>query len=150
MRANGINRVFAKNKWMKFLCVLGTFALCCVIVLVSNAPETHNIVEGEISPETITAPRDFVDDVATSKLQEEERAKIGPVYNLDASVTQESLDALAADFAKFESARAYAQQYYVNTQITALQTAENRRVQAETDNLKNAPLASPAATPPPR
>jgi len=147
MRANGINRVFAKNKWMKFLCVLGTFALCCVIVLVSNAPETHNIVEGEISPETITAPRDFVDDVATSKLQEEERAKIGPVYNLDASVTQESLDALAADFAKFESARAYAQQYYVNTQITALQTAENRRVQAETDNLKNAPLASPAATP---
>ncbi len=146
MRANGINRVFSKNKWLRVLCILGTFALCCVIVLVSNAPETHNIVEGEISPETITAPRDFVDDVATSKLQEEERAKIGPVYNLDTSVTQESLDALAADFSKFESARAYAQQYYVDTQITALQTSENQRVQTEADNLKNSSVAA-AATP---
>jgi putative nucleotidyltransferase with HDIG domain len=147
MRANGINRFFSKNKWLRILCVLGSFALCCVIVLVSNAPETHNIQEGEISPETITAPRDFVDDVATSALQEEERAKIGPVYNLNTSITQESLDALAADFEKFESARAYAQQYYVNAQIAALQAAENQRVQTEIDNIKNSDSTEPAATP---
>ncbi len=147
MRADGINRIFLKNRWLKGLCLLGTFALCCVIVLVSNAPETHNITEGEISPETITAPRDFADDVATSKLQEEERAKIDPVYSMDESVTQESLAALAADFDKFESARAYAQQYYINTQITALQAAENQRVQDEAASAQSSPAASQTAVP---
>ena len=106
-------------------------------MLFSTAPETHTITEGEISPETITAPRDFVDEAATQKLQEEERAKIGPVYNQDSSVTQESLDALAADFAAFESARDWAQQYYVNAQISALQAAENQRVQTEIQNIQN-------------
>ena len=116
-------------------------------MLFSTAPETHNITEGEISPETITAPRDFVDEAATLKLQEEERAKIGPVYNQDSNVTQESLDALATDFAAFEAARDWAQQYYVNAQVSALQAAENQRVQTEIQNIQNSSKASAAVTP---
>jgi putative nucleotidyltransferase with HDIG domain len=127
--------------------VLGTFALCCVIVLVSNAPETHNIREGEISPETITAPRDFADDEAISTLQEEARAKVDPVYTLDGSVTQESLGALTADFEKFESARASAQEYYIKTQIAALQTAENQRVQDAAADAQSSGAASQTALP---
>lgn len=114
-------------------------------MLVSTAPETHNITEGEISTDTITAPRDFVDEAATQKLQEEERAKIGPVYNQNNSITQESLDTLAADFTAFESARDWAQQYYVNAQVSALQAAENQRVQTEIQSMQNNPKASGAS-----
>ena len=147
MRTQGINRVFSKNKWIRWFCVLGAFALCCVIVLVSNAPETHDIKVGEISTETITAPREFVDEEATFALQEEERAKIGPVYNMDTALARESLDALTADFANFELARAYAQQYYINTQIAALQAAENQRVQSEIEQMQADDLAEPGDLP---
>ena len=129
-----IKTYFSKDNWLKILCISGSFALCCLIALASTAPETHNIKEGQISTETITSPRDFVDQDATKKLQDEERAKIGPVYKLDSNVTQSSLNALAGDFGKFDSARTYAQQLYVNAQISQLQAAENQRVQSELQN----------------
>lgn len=143
-----IKTFFSRDSWLKILCIAGSFALCCMIALVSTVPQTHNIKEGQISPETITAPRDFVDQDATQKLQDEERAKIGPVYKLDSNVTQSSLNALAADFGKFESIRSYAQQVYVNAQITTLQTAENQRVQSELQNTPGV-FSSAGATPKP-
>jgi cyclic-di-AMP phosphodiesterase PgpH len=145
-----IKKLFSKDNWLKILCITGSFALCCMIALVSTAPETHNITQGQISNETITAPRDFVDQDATKKLQDEEKAKIGPVYKLDSNVTQSSLNALAADFGKFESARAYSQQVYVTAQISQLQAAENQRVQSELQNSASAGIqSSVAATPKP-
>ncbi|MEI6101345.1 MAG: HDIG domain-containing metalloprotein, partial [Eubacteriales bacterium] len=86
----------------------------------------------------------------TKKLQDEERAKIGPVYKLDGNVTQSSLNALAGDFGKFESVRAYAQQVYTNAQITLLQAAENQRIQSELQNSSSPGiLTSIGATPKP-
>ncbi|MEI6101842.1 MAG: hypothetical protein WCP73_08380, partial [Eubacteriales bacterium] len=64
-RRTNIKKYSSKDNWLKILCIIGSFALCCMIVLFSTVPETHNITQGQISRETITAPRDFVDQDAT-------------------------------------------------------------------------------------
>lgn len=110
------------------LCMAAAFVICCVVVLISMTPTTYDVQIGEISSQTITAPRDIQDEETTRKLQEEAKIKVGPVYISQPQMGTESMNKIAEDLLAVEKARAFARQCYYGKQIQALQEAENDRV----------------------
>ena len=54
-----------KKAFVNLLMAVGSLGVCIAIALVAITPQTYDITVGEISPQTITAPKDVVDEVTT-------------------------------------------------------------------------------------
>ena len=65
------------------LLYLALFVVCAVLPAVNSAPDNIEVQAGEISDQTITAPRDVVDQYTTDLLRQEAMQKIRPVYKQD-------------------------------------------------------------------
>jgi len=115
--------------------VIGAFALCIVIVVISTARTSYSVNVGEISPSTITAPWDIVDEVSTNALIEEERAKVAPIYYQDEDITKESLSSLDAAFDAVAAANKAAHDAYISNKVAELQAAEDERVRVENEKI---------------
>lgn len=135
---------YRKKAMMNLMMALGSLTVCIAIALVSLMPQTYNIVSGEISPETITAPYDIVNQVKTKRLIEEEQAKVGPVYKNDANTTQQIVKKIAEDFSAFEAARAEAENIYNADQQQKKKQADDEIAKANAANAANTAVpASP-------
>ncbi|MEA5002397.1 MAG: HDIG domain-containing protein [Christensenella sp.] len=136
----------SKKATVNLLMAVGSLAVCIAIALVSITPQTYDISVGEISNQTITAPKDVVDEVTTQAKIEEAQAQVGPSYKKDADITQQSSKKLSEDFAAFEKARAQAQSIYEQKEQEKADA-----VQQEIDKVQqaNAAQTDPVATPAP-
>lgn len=77
-------------------------SLLLALVFVANAlclciafrPQFYDVREGEIAKETIFAPRDSIDPIATDALRQQARAAVEPVLKVDNAVIEKQLAAL--------------------------------------------------------
>jgi len=72
------------------------------------APRPLNLLEGQLAPETIRAPRQVVDRVRTEQLREEAAAAVPDVFDLDPRATAEAERAVADAFARLREVAAQA------------------------------------------
>jgi len=143
-----------KGKILKnVLMVVGALAICIVAAIISITPQTYDITQGGIAPETITAPEDFVDELATRRLEEEAQAMVGPSYKINTELSQQIIQKMSDDFDSLEEARAYVENAY-KAQQAAIQEQVNESItNAESANAQAAAQpsgsAAPAASPVP-
>ena len=134
-----------KKAVMNLAMALGSLAICIAIALVSLMPQTYNIASGEISPETITAPYDIINQSATNRIVEEAQAKVGPEYKNDANITQQIVKKISEDFSSFEKARAEAENIYNADQQQKQKQVDDEIARVNEANAVN--TASPAPVP---
>ncbi|BDF58536.1 HD family phosphohydrolase [Christensenellaceae bacterium] len=135
-----------KKAFVNLLMAVGSLGVCIAIALVAITPQTYDITVGEISPQTITAPKDVVDEVTTQAKVEEAQAQVGPSYKKDADITQQTNKKISEDFAAFEKARAQAEGIF--------KQKEQEKVDASLEEIgqieqANAGITDPAVTPAP-
>lgn len=96
------SKILQKSKTYRyvlyFLVVLATFALLAVGLL----PQKYSLEEGQVSPETIFAPRTVVDPYLSKLAEDEALAKVADVYNHDQTITSESLNGLGSIYQTIE------------------------------------------------
>ncbi|MEA4852833.1 MAG: HDIG domain-containing protein [Christensenella sp.] len=139
---------FYKKGSFNILLALVALGVCIAIALVSITPQTYDIEQGEISPQTITASRDVINEVKTQRKIEEEQAKVGPSYKKDANITQQIVKKLDGDFTAFEQARAEAETFYNKAEQTKADAVQQQiaKIQAENALPENAANPQPAPT----
>ncbi len=108
------NTRFTKWSLINLLLAVATFFVCVLTAAVSMAPQTYVITSGGIADQTITAPRDVVDEVTTKRMIEEVQAKVGPVYKKDSTVSQQILKSLDEHFSALNNVREYGMNAYNN------------------------------------
>lgn len=113
-----------KTVLMNGLMFLGSLLMCIAISLISITPQTFDIVEGEISPQTIPAPRTVVDSISTQRLIEEEQAKIGPSYKIDTEKSQQIFKKVNDNFAAFLEVQKKAEAIYKANQEGQIKAAQ--------------------------
>jgi len=150
-RMPGRTRVVLTN----LLMALGALVICIIIALVCITPQTYDIVEGEVSPQTITAPYTVVDEISTQRIIEEEQAKVGPSYKRDADVSQQILKKVSEDFSSFQEAYDYAEAVFQEAEQQKVEESAQEIAEAERE-AEDAPQtqgtdgeAQPTATPQP-
>lgn len=99
------------------------YAVCVVAVMTNPSPEQHNFSVGAISEQTVTAPRDIIDEYSTELLRQEAMTKVSPEYHKDETVEADTIEKVRADFVLFEQIRVAAKQMIVS-QSTSAQTGE--------------------------
>ncbi|MBX6351389.1 MAG: HDIG domain-containing protein [Clostridia bacterium] len=85
---------------------LGFLAVTGLLLAGAFVPERVDVRLGQPAREAIKAPRDFVDQPTTRRLQEEAAAKVPDSYSLDPAVTDAVLSEVRSSLAAAESARA--------------------------------------------
>ncbi len=105
MRSSERRRPSRRNAWL----ALGIFALGAAVVyfaMVSLAqPAKYDIKIGEVSPQTITATKDVVDELATEQRREEARSKTAPIRYKDHDITANIEQSIKDVFTAVEEAR---------------------------------------------
>ncbi len=129
-----MEKLDSKNKRkvsINILMVLGAICVCIVSAFIALTTQTYDVKQGEISPETIVAPEDFVDEKGTRRLKEAAQADVGDIFVADPETSQEILKRVSADFLVLEEVRAAAEQYYYEHQKTIQQDMEDDILRAE-------------------
>ncbi len=136
----------SKKAAVNLLMAVGSLCVCIAIALVSITPQTYDVSVGEISNQTITAPKDVVDQVTTQAKIEEAQANVGPSYKKDADITQQTSKKITEDFAAFEKIRAQAQSIYEQKEKEKADAVQQEIEKAQQGNTAQ---TDPAATPSP-
>ena len=102
--------------------LLGLTWLVCV-------PERYNLSVGSISRQTINAPKDVVDEIATQDAKKAAAAAVEPAYHLQEGVSDQVLQQLSALFSELRIV-----QQYGLTLREASDTDESIRVRSFTDD----------------
>lgn len=89
------------------VCLYLTILLIC---MVSITPKQYDLSIGEVSPVTITASKDVVDEITTEKRRTQAAEAVSPVYYKDDSVSNEVLSDLEKAFSEMRSVRELGQQ----------------------------------------
>lgn len=86
-----------KNYFYGILILAITYILCVLLSVYSTIPEQIDMQAGDIAKNTITAPKDIVDQYSTELLRQEEMQKVKPVYQLDEEISQDVMDQISSD-----------------------------------------------------
>lgn len=73
--------------------------LIFIVILFLNKPKQVEVTVGEAAPETVYAPRSFVDETATQKKREEARNQEPNRYKADEEITKNATDSITNLFA---------------------------------------------------
>ena len=79
----------------------------------NSVPERHEFAAGKLCEETVTAPRDIVDEAATQRLQQEAMQKVQPVYARNEDIWGEVETGLETAFSQLEAVRTAAKNIYI-------------------------------------
>lgn len=101
-----------RKVFINTIMAVATLLVCVITASIALTPQTYDVNQGEISPETITAPEDFVDESGTERLKQAARDDVGDVYKSDQDLSQEILQKVSDDFAALAAARSKAEQYW--------------------------------------
>ena len=109
----------SKNKRLSCAIIFIVLLVACICMCVLNTmTESYNIEVGDIADRTITAPYDVIDEYSTNIVKEEEMQKVAPVYTADNSETDLSKQQVSDAFSAVETARARAQQLYMDKEYS--------------------------------
>jgi putative nucleotidyltransferase with HDIG domain len=110
------------------------FIVIYSILAVAVMPTRFTLQVGQVSPEAIYAPRDFLDEYTTENMREEAAAAVPDIYDYDPSVLERARDSLGEFFDMLHRTRAQKNQVDSNVQEGAPNTG-----QGEDDSLASFP-----------
>lgn len=86
---------------------IGGAALLCALFLLAITPQRYNLKVGDISHTTITASKDVVDELSTSRQREEAARQVEPSYQFKEGVSAEVMRHLASVLAQVNAVQQY-------------------------------------------
>ncbi len=118
-RRKELRKMFAqKTQRRKFVIPVLFYALlyliCAAVMVLGAIPPVREFAVGSISPETVTATRDIVDEYTTEANRQLEMQKVQPIYKIDEAVASEATANLQAAFDQLEQVRVSAKQIAMN------------------------------------
>ena len=81
------------------------YAALLVICFLAISPEQYDLSVGDVSPQTITASRDIVDEITTERRRQMASNAVSPVYFKDDTVSDTVMADLDAAFSQLRSVR---------------------------------------------
>lgn len=144
-RMPGRGRIIVTNLVLALIALV----ICIVVGLICITPQTYDIVEGEVAPQTITAPHTVIDEISTQRMIEEEQAKVLPSYKRDADVSQQILKKVSEDFSSFQAAHDYAEEVYQGAEQQKVEESADEVAAAQSAAEESAANATPSPTPAP-
>jgi len=108
-----IRYISGRAKPWSLIIVLIAFAVCFLFTAASVTPTRYEINEGDIAKATITAPRDTVDRVTTSELQEKAKAAVKPIYKQDKQSSEDIIAGIQQFYVNSKTIRAFCEAKYV-------------------------------------
>ncbi|SHJ90976.1 hypothetical protein SAMN02745227_01015 [Anaerobranca californiensis DSM 14826] len=90
------------SKTYRYIIYFGVFFTTFFLLAVGLIPPKYSLEVGQVSPETIYAPRTVVDPYLTKLAEEEAVAKVPDVYVHDQSITNHALTGLSSILEKIE------------------------------------------------
>ncbi len=85
-----------KSKWFQVVQAAILLGLIFAVVAVGLLPPQYSVEEGEISPDTIYAPRTVVDHAATARARQEAADAVEDVYVVDETVAEDIAETVVA------------------------------------------------------
>lgn len=104
--------------------------LIFIVILFLNKPKQVEVTVGEAAPETVYAPRSFVDETATQKKREEARNQEPNRYKADEEITKNSTDSITNLFALAKTYRSDTQNIFVG--VDKLKSGTTLKISEET------------------
>ncbi|MBE5801492.1 MAG: HDIG domain-containing protein [Clostridiales bacterium] len=115
-----------KSKLVRSILVMTAGALVlCTLMAIAISPKRYNLRVGEISHTTITASKDVVDEISTTRQREEAAAKVEPSYVFNESVTADVLSNLHIVLSQVKAVQQYGRE------ILEQKFPDNPQAQAE-------------------
>ena len=102
---------------------VGTFVLL-LLFLIAITPERYSLKAGEISHTTITASKDVIDEVSTSRQREEAARQVEPSYLYKETVAKEVELTLASTLAQVNAVQEYGSKLLEQQRTHVFSTAE--------------------------
>ena len=82
-----------------------TYLVLLLICFLTISPEQYDLSVGDVAPKTITASRDTVDEITTSRRRQQAADAVSPVYYKDDTVSDAVLADLDAAFSELRAVR---------------------------------------------
>ncbi|MCI6587431.1 MAG: HDIG domain-containing protein [Clostridiales bacterium] len=82
-----------------------TYLVLLLICFLTISPEQYDLSVGDVAPKTITASRDIVDEITTSRRRQQAADAVSPVYYKDDTVSDAVLADLDAAFSELRAVR---------------------------------------------
>lgn len=99
-------------------CILALFIFCTAAAMVNSVPERHEFAAGKLCEETVTAPRDIIDEAATQRLQQEAMQKVQPVYARNEDIWGEVESGLETAFSQLEAVRTASEKHLYTIRLS--------------------------------
>lgn len=114
------NKAISKSR-ISIAMIIGAIALLIVFIFVvlSIAPVKYDIKVGEVTPVTLAANNEIVDEVTTFALKEQAKAAVSPKYTMDSAVTQETLSAISDYYKRASAAAEGLRDIYITKRIVS-------------------------------
>ncbi len=104
--------------------------LIFIVILFLNKPKQVDVTVGEAAPETVYAPRSFVDETATQKKREEARNQEPNRYKADEEITKDATDNITNLFSLARNYRKDTENIFAG--VDKLKTGTTLRISEET------------------
>ena len=87
------------------LFVLLTYLVLLLICYLTISPEQYDLSVGDVAPKTITASRDVIDEITTSRRRQQAADAVSPVYYRDDSIADDVLSDMEGVFSELRAVR---------------------------------------------
>lgn len=81
------------------------YAVLLMICFLAISPEQYDLSVGDVSPQTITASRDIVDEITTERRRQQAASAVSPVYFKDDTVSDTVMINMDAAFSELRAVR---------------------------------------------
>lgn len=111
-----------RNYSVSILLYLALYLFCVVIGVANTALQPTSFEVGTLCEETVTAPRNIVDEHATELLRQEAMQKVAPIYVTDSTAAESTQTEITRAFQAVENVRVQARTFYLDGSSVASQT----------------------------
>ena len=91
-----------------YIFLAGT-AVLCLLLMLAVTPQRYNLKVGDIAPTTITASKDVVDEISTTRQQEAAAASVEPTYVYKEGISAEVMQDLQSVLTQATAVQKYGQ-----------------------------------------
>lgn len=89
----------------QILFVAGVYLILLVICFLTVSPEQYDLRVGDVAPKTITASRDIIDEITTTRRRQAAANAVSPVYFKDDTISDTVMADLDAAFSELRAVR---------------------------------------------
>ncbi len=103
IRSNWIDSLSLRFRQVLF--TAGVYVILLVICFLTVSPEQYDLRVGDVAPKTITASRDIVDEITTTRRRQAAANAVSPVYFKDDTISDTVMADLDAAFSELRAVR---------------------------------------------